>query len=84
MEENNIIQEKVNKVNGDILIKEYVKGKLLGKGGFAKCYEFINQETKKICAAKIIPKAGLVKSRSRQKLISEIKIHKSLHNNNIV
>ena len=42
MEENNIIQEKVNKVNGDILIKEYVKGKLLGKGGFAKCYEFIN------------------------------------------
>ena len=84
MEENNIIQEKVNKVNGDILIKEYVKGKLLGKGGFAKCYEFINQETKKIVAAKIIPKAGLVKSRSRQKLISEIKIHKSLHNNNIV
>ena len=34
MEENNIIQEKVNKVNGDILIKEYVKGKLLGKGNF--------------------------------------------------
>jgi len=84
MEENNVIQEKVNKVNGDILIKEYVKGKLLGKGGFAKCYELINQETKKIFAAKIIPKAGLVKSRSRQKLISEIKIHKSLHNINIV
>ena len=43
MEENNIIQEKINKVNGDIFIKEYSKGKLLGKGGFAKCYEFTNQ-----------------------------------------
>lgn len=35
-------------------------------------------------AAKIIPKSTLVKNRARQKLISEIKIHKSLHHNNIV
>jgi serine/threonine protein kinase len=55
----------VTKVNGDTFIKEYTKGKLLGKGGFAKCYEFINKETNKIMASKIIPKATLVKSRSR-------------------
>ena len=35
-------------------------------------------------AAKIIPKNTLVKNRARQKLISEIKIHKSLHHNNVV
>lgn len=35
-------------------------------------------------AAKIIPKASLNKSRARQKLISEIKIHKSLHHTNVV
>jgi polo-like kinase 1 len=57
---------------------------MLGKGGFAKCYELTSTETKKVMAAKIIPKASLQKSRSRQKLISEIKIHKSLHQQNIV
>ncbi len=75
-----IIEEKISKVNGDVHIKRYAKGKVLGKGGFAKCYEVTNLETKQIIAAKIIPKSSLTKSRARQKLISEIKIHKSLHN----
>jgi len=52
-----IIEEKISKVNGDIAIKRYQKGKLLGKGGFAKCYEVTNLETKKRLAAKIIPKS---------------------------
>lgn len=65
-------------------MKRYQKGKLLGKGGFAKCFEVTNLETKRVLAAKIIPKNSLVKSRARQKLISEIKIHKSLHHTNIV
>ena len=38
---------------------------MLGKGGFAKCYELTSLETKKIQAAKIIPKASLNKSRSK-------------------
>ena len=79
-----IIEEKITKVNGEVQIKKYIKGRLLGKGGFAKCYEFINQETNHSSAAKIIPKKSLVKSRAKQKLISEIKIHKSLHHPNIV
>jgi polo-like kinase 1 len=49
-----IIEEKITKVNGDIAIKRYEKGKLLGKGGFAKCFEFKDLETSKIYAAKII------------------------------
>ena len=34
-------------------------------GGFAKCYEITNTETKKIQAAKIIPKSTLAKNRAR-------------------
>jgi polo-like kinase 1 len=79
-----IVEEKVVKFNGDICIKKYLKGKFLGKGGFAKCYEFQNLENKKIQAAKIIMKNSLTKSRAKQKLMSEIKIHRSLHHNNIV
>lgn len=64
--------------------RRYAKGKLLGKGGFAKCFEVTNLESKKVLAAKIIPKSSLTKSRARQKLISEIKIHKSLHHLHVV
>ena len=38
---------------------------MIGKGGFAKCYEVTNLDTKKIYAAKIIPKSTLTKSRSK-------------------
>jgi len=79
-----IIEERISKVNGDFAVRKYAKGKLLGKGGFAKCFEVTNLENKKILAAKIITKASLTKSRARQKLISEIKIHKSLRHTNIV
>ncbi len=83
-ENQSIVEEKITKVNGEVQIRKYIKGRLLGKGGFAKCYEFINQETEHSSAAKVIPKKSLVKSRAKQKLISEIKIHKSLHHPNIV
>ena len=55
-----------------------MKGKFLGKGGFAKCLEFVNAETKFVHAAKIIQKSSLTKSRAKQKLMSEIKIHRSI------
>ena len=79
-----IVEEKIVKVTGDVQIRKYIKGRLLGKGGFAKCYEFTNMDTKKVEAAKVVQKNSLVKSRAKQKLISEIKIHKSLHHPNIV
>ena len=37
-----LVEEKVVKFNGDVTIKKYIRGKFLGKGGFAKCYEFTN------------------------------------------
>ena len=79
-----MVEEKVVKFNGEVSIKKYMRGRFLGKGGFAKCYEFTNVDSKRISAAKIIAKSSLTKSRAKQKLMSEIKIHRALHHNNIV
>ena len=79
-----VVEEKLIQVTGDVQIRKYYKGRLLGKGGFAKCYEFKCSENNKVFAAKVVAKSGLVKSRAKQKLISEIKIHKSVHHPQIV
>ena len=63
-----IIEERISKVNGEYTVKKYAKGKMLGKGGFAKCYQVENLETHKILAAKIIVKSTLTKTRARQKV----------------
>lgn len=79
-----LIEEKIVKPNGDIAIKSYNKGRFLGKGGFARVYEFTCLDNKHVSAAKVIPKAALSKARAKQKLMSEIKIHRALHQTNIV
>lgn len=78
------IEEKITKSNGDTSIRRYSKGRLLGKGGFAKVFEAINTETKQLHAIKVMEKLAISKARARQKFMSEIKIHKSLHHSNIV
>jgi len=35
-----VVEERIVKPNGETQIRRYLKGKFLGKGGFAKCYEF--------------------------------------------
>ena len=70
-------------IGSDKIIK-YERGKFLGKGGFAKCYEMKRVDTGKIFAAKVFDKKGLANGRSRKKLINEIKLHKKLHHLNIV
>lgn len=67
--ESGIIEQKVTQANGEIRIKKYSKGKALGRGGFAKCYEVTNMETKKVLAAKIIQKSSLNRSRAKQKVL---------------
>ena len=63
-----IIEERITKVNGDFFIKKYSRGKLLGKGGFAKVYNFTVLENNKVLAGKVMPKAELERSRARQKV----------------
>ena len=83
-ESDDIIVEKIPKNVNEYILKRYQKRNLLGKGGFARCYELCDLETNHLSAAKIIPKKNLIKSRAKQKLISEIKIHKSINHPNIV
>ncbi|GMH69666.1 hypothetical protein TrLO_g11246 [Triparma laevis f. longispina] len=63
---------------------KYHKGRMLGKGGFAKVYHATSVDSNKTYAIKIVPKANLVKSRARQKLQAEIKIHRCLKHRRIV
>ena len=53
-------------------------------GGFASCYLVENIETKRQFAAKIISKTTLMKPKTKQKLLSEIRIHKSVTHKHIV
>jgi polo-like kinase 1 len=48
--------------------KTYTKGKFLGKGGFARCYELIDNQTQKIYAGKVVSKTLLVKKHQRDKV----------------
>jgi len=69
---------------GELPLNKYRKGKFLGKGGFAKVYEITDLETNWVDACKIVEKASLKRSRAKQKLMSEIKIHNSLQHEGIV
>ena len=42
-----IIQEKIKNGEGEPTIRKWLKGGFLGKGGFAKVYEFTNYDTSK-------------------------------------
>lgn len=64
--------------------QSYIKGKLLGTGGFAKCYEAISVSDGLLYAAKVIPKKSINEKRQRYKLLIEIKIHRSLKHRHIV
>eukprot|EP00357_Protocruzia_adherens_P027132 CAMPEP_0115009622 /NCGR_PEP_ID=MMETSP0216-20121206/22751_1 /TAXON_ID=223996 /ORGANISM="Protocruzia adherens, Strain Boccale" /LENGTH=677 /DNA_ID=CAMNT_0002377523 /DNA_START=60 /DNA_END=2093 /DNA_ORIENTATION=+ len=79
-----IIEEKHTKSNGDVVVKKFIKGKFLGKGGFAKCFEFRPVEGGSTSAVKVVEKASLTKKRAKQKLMSEIKIHRSLRHAHVV
>ena len=79
------IIENVRRTQHGIEVRRrYSKGVLLGKGGFAKCYQVTDVDTRQEWACKVVHKASLVKERHKLKLQAEIKIHKSLHHQHIV
>lgn len=82
-------REEIRKDIPDIVIdpgngKRYLKGRFLGKGGFAKCYELTDADTKEIFAGKIVPKSLLVKQHQKDKMTQEISIHRSISHKHIV
>ena len=68
-QESVIIEEHRRKLNGDgYTLHRYLRGKMLGKGGFAKVYLCTALDTQKAYAIKIVPKSNLVKARALQKV----------------
>ncbi|ELT98162.1 hypothetical protein CAPTEDRAFT_160517 [Capitella teleta] len=64
--------------------RKYIKGRFLGKGGFARCYELTDVATKKIYAGKIVAKTLLTKPHQREKMTQEINIHRGVNHKHIV
>ncbi|KAI6063960.1 Serine/threonine-protein kinase PLK3 [Aix galericulata] len=64
--------------------RSYCKGRLLGKGGFARCYEMTDLSSNKTYAVKVIPHSRVAKPHQREKITNEIELHRDLHHKHIV
>lgn len=68
-----VFEEKRRRPDGDgYSVHQYLRGRLLGKGGFAKVYLCTALDTGKNYAVKVVTKANLVKARARQKVRSTL------------
>ncbi|OWK04627.1 PLK3 [Cervus elaphus hippelaphus] len=64
--------------------RTYFKGRLLGKGGFARCYEATDTETGSAYAVKVISQSRITKPHQREKILNEIELHRGLQHRHIV
>ncbi|XP_073447502.1 serine/threonine-protein kinase PLK3-like [Aquarana catesbeiana] len=64
--------------------RSYTRGRLLSKGGFARCYEMTDVITNKCYAVKVIPHSRVSKPHQREKIVNEIDLHRDLHHKNVV
>ncbi|XP_066915213.1 serine/threonine-protein kinase PLK1-like isoform X4 [Clytia hemisphaerica] len=64
--------------------KKYLRGKLMGKGGFARCYEVTDIQTDKKYACKAIAKARIAKPHQQQKIANEVELHRGFNGHFIV
>jgi len=64
--------------------RRYERGRFLGKGGFAKCYELKDLATGEVTAGKIVPKSLLTKSHQKEKMSQEIRLHKFVAHTHLV
>jgi len=63
-----IIEQSKRDSAGGVYTKRFLKGAILGKGGFAKCYRVTDMDTKEEWACKIIEKKSLTKQRHKTKV----------------
>ncbi|KAJ6653910.1 hypothetical protein lerEdw1_007668 [Lerista edwardsae] len=64
--------------------RRYRLGRFLGKGGFARCYELTEAESGAVFAGKVVPKALLLKAPQKEKMSSEVAIHRALQHRHVV
>lgn len=62
----------------------YLRGRMLGKGGFARCYELLSLNTNKVYAGKIISKSRIAKPHQKQKILREVELQRDLKHRNVV
>ncbi|XP_071104406.1 synaptojanin-2-like [Haliotis cracherodii] len=81
-----LIQAASNKIDTTATqASEKTEGRFeLGKGGFAKCYELTDLDSKEVFAGKIVSKSLLVKQHQKDKMAQEIAIHRELNHRHVV
>eukprot|EP01038_Epipyxis_sp_PR26KG_P007940 gene7940-10774_t len=79
-----VIEDRRKDTDGKVVINKYLRGRMLGKGGFAKVFLGSLVPSNTQYALKIVAKSSLIKHRAKHKLQSEIKIHRTLRHVNIV
>ncbi|EQC30829.1 PLK/PLK-UNCLASSIFIED protein kinase [Saprolegnia diclina VS20] len=77
------VVERYVDAHGADATRTYTRGRFLGKGGFARCYEMTAPDGATY-AAKVVAKETLLKPKAKIKFASEIKIHKALHHPRVV
>ena len=65
---NEVIIDRRVDARGNTVECRYIKGKLLGKGGFAKCYVGTSERSRTNYAIKLVAKSSLVKTRAKLKV----------------
>jgi polo-like kinase 1 len=68
VEPEEIIEEQIRDAEGRTMMKKYIKGRLLGKGGFAKVFLAHSLPNRTPYAFKIVAKSSIVKDRARRKV----------------
>lgn len=79
-----IVTEHFKDESGESRTRTYVRGRPLGKGGFAVVYSMQDPSTGESFAAKVVAKSTLEKERARSKILTEIRIHRSVTNRHVV
>eukprot|EP00794_Sanderia_malayensis_P007991 gene7991-8849_t len=64
--------------------KRFFRGRMLGKGGFARCYEVTDMQTDKKYACKAISKLRIAKPHQKDKIANEVELHKSIKHKYVV
>ncbi|XP_018018894.1 serine/threonine-protein kinase PLK1 [Hyalella azteca] len=62
----------------------FMKGRFLGKGGFARVHELTDLTTNVAYAGKIIPKSRITKPHHKEKIAREIEVHRQLQHKHVV
>ncbi len=79
-----VMIETTFNAKGDEVTRKWLRGKFLGKGGFAEVYDIADAATGEHFAGKVIAKESLKKKKAMDKMHMEIRVHRSLVHRNIV